>query len=234
MSKNEPFLGVLKVNSHFDRPAGDVASLDSWNIPVKVYVMEKSSVFEVVNTSNNYSEEFIQGWVDVAEEAINDGAVAIVTSCGFLATLHHVLQKKFPKTPIGTSSLLQIPIAERLIEPGKRIGVITFDSEFLSVKHLNAVGADPSTPIIGVPHGSSFNRLIRDCEPYDYEEHCKDLIKCAEDLLAQHSDIGGFVLECANMPPFRNCIRKATGLPVWDIVTLGNYVYEVGLARAFQ
>lgn len=228
-----PFLGVLKVNSKFARPAGDVANLESWDIPVKVKVMEKSSVYEVVNTSNNYSDEFVQGWLDVAQELIDEGAVALVTSCGFLAMIHPILQKKFPLIPMGTSALLQIPIASHLIEPGKRIGVITFDGTTLNEKHLIAAGADPTTPIVGIKPGCSFERLIRNCEPYDFEEHTKDLIEAANTLISEYENIGGIVLECANMPPFRHAIREATGLPVWDIVTLGNFVYDVGLSRAF-
>lgn len=229
----EPFLGILRVNSTFERRAGDVAVKESWNIPVKVIDMPTSSVAEVVGTSNNYSEAFIQGWIDVAQQMIDEGAVAITTSCGFLSALHPILQAKFPKIPIGTSSLLQISIASNLIEPGKRIGVLTFDGDVLGEKHLRAVGADPTTPIVGIEKGCSFDKLIRLSEPFDHEEHTKDLLKAAEKLITTYDDIGGIVLECANMPPFRRAIHEFTGLPVWDVVTLGHFVYEVGLSRAF-
>lgn len=234
MSENSPFLGILKVNSKFDRPSGDVACLQTWEIPVKVKTVENSSVYEVVETSTNYSQSFIDGWVDAAAELIDEGAVAIVTSCGFLATIHPLLREKFPGIVFGTSALLQISIASNLIHPKKRIGVVTFNGDVLCENHLKAVGADPKTPIVGVEKGCSFEKMINCKQSYDYEEHIKDLVKASNKLINDYENIGGIVLECANMAPFRHAIKKATGLPVWDIVTLGNYVYEVGVGKEFR
>jgi Asp/Glu/hydantoin racemase len=38
--------------------------------------------------------------------------------------------------------------------------------------------------------------------------------------VAAHPDLGAIVLECTNMPPYADDIRRATGLPVFDIVSL--------------
>lgn len=234
MVKEPGFLGVLRVDSTFERPAGDVASLDSWEIPVKVITVKGSTVNEVVSTSNNYRQEFVDGWIKGADQLINEGAVAIVTSCGFLSAIHPILQKQFPKTPIGTSSLLQIPIANSLSEPGTRAGVITFDGDVLGHTHLKAVGAPLDTPIVGVEKGGSFDKFIRTSTPYDFKAHEESLVQAAKKLVTEHENIGSIILECANMPMHRKAVHEATGLPVYDIVTLGNFVYEVGLSRAFQ
>lgn len=189
---------------------------------------------EVVGTSRAYRDEFIQGWVDAADLLIREGAVAIVTSCGFLATIHPILQKKFPTVPIGTSALLQINIANSLCEPGKRAGVITFDGDVLDKTHLKAVGAPEDTPIVGVEKGGSFDQFIRKATPYDFKAHEKSLVQAAKKLVSEHENIGSVILECANMPMHRRIVREVTGLPVYDIVTLGNFVYDVGLSRSFQ
>ena len=39
-------------------------------------------------------------------------------------------------------------------------------------------------------------------------------------------NIGAFILECTDLPPFSNSIQKATGRPVFDFVTLTNSVYQ--------
>jgi len=38
--------------------------------------------------------------------------------------------------------------------------------------------------------------------------------------------MGAFVLECTDLPPFSDAVRKATGYPVFDFVTLTNFVYQ--------
>jgi Asp/Glu/hydantoin racemase len=43
--------------------------------------------------------------------------------------------------------------------------------------------------------------------------------------VAAHPDLGAIVLECTNMPPYAGDIRRATGLPVFDIVSLVTLVH---------
>jgi Asp/Glu/hydantoin racemase len=44
-----------------------------------------------------------------------------------------------------------------------------------------------------------------------------------------HPDVGAIVLECANMPPYAAALRARAGLPVYDLVDLGKWLYA-GLA----
>lgn len=229
-----PFLGVLRVETPFERAPGDSANVESWNFPVKIKILKDSTVHKVVDLSNDYPQDFIDGWVDLIQEFIDEGAVAAITSCGFLSAIHPILRKRFPGFPIGTSALLQIPIANNLVELGKRVGIITFNENVLGKKHLNGVGVDYDVPIVGVEEGCSFYNLIRKCDPFNYEEHEKDVVAAAKKLVSQYDDIGGIILECANMGPYRLAVQKATNLPVWDIITLGDFVYDVGLARSFN
>jgi hypothetical protein len=41
------------------------------------------------------------------------------------------------------------------------------------------------------------------------------------------------VLECANLPPYAKAIQDAVNLPVFDFVTLTNFVYSAVLRREF-
>ena len=43
-------------------------------------------------------------------------------------------------------------------------------------------------------------------------------------MMAEHPEVGAIVLECTNMPPWSKDIHEVTGLPVFDICTLTNYV----------
>ena len=42
-----------------------------------------------------------------------------------------------------------------------------------------------------------------------------------------------FVMECANFAPFRGAVRRATGLPVFDLYTLGMHAYQVSADADF-
>ncbi|CCH45858.1 hypothetical protein BN7_5445 [Wickerhamomyces ciferrii] len=228
----EPFLGILQVNTTFHRPPGDVGNLSTWNIPIKIKIVEEASGDAVVKTSKNYSDEFVSHWIKAAKEFVDEGAIALITSCGFLATIHPRLQSEIP-IPVGTSALLQIPIAQALIHPKKKLGIITFDADNLGKEHLIAVGVDYDVPIVGVKRGGEFQQILRKGKEYDFKAIETEVLEAVDTLIRNH-DIGGIILECTNIPPFKNAIYKKTGLPIWDIITLGNYLYEVSLPKNYN
>ena len=45
-------------------------------------------------------------------------------------------------------------------------------------------------------------------------------VRVARRLVSDHPDVGAIVLECTNMPPYADDVRRALGLPVFDIVSL--------------
>lgn len=56
------------------------------------------------------------------------------------------------------------------------------------------------------------------------------MIECARQLKEQYPTIGAIVLECVQMPPFGEAVHHATGLPTYDLYTLGKWFYS-GLVR---
>lgn len=53
----------------------------------------------------------------------------------------------------------------------------------------------------------------------------KEVVDAALILVKKHSKVKAIVLECTNMPPFTHAVEQATGLRVWDVLTLGKWLY---------
>jgi hypothetical protein len=47
-----------------------------------------------------------------------------------------------------------------------------------------------------------------------------ELVGAATRTVSEHPEVGAFVLECTNYVPYSAAIRRATGLPVFDLFTL--------------
>ena len=77
--------------------------------------------------------------------------------------------------------------------------------------------------ITGMEYEPSWNFIRENKAKFNPNEVEKAIVKNSIELLNKYPDIGAFVLECTNMPPYAHAIRLATGLPVFDIVTLCNY-----------
>lgn len=214
-----PLLGILMLKTAFPRPPGDVGNPATWPCATLYKVVETAPVAAVV-TEDPLSEDLVEAFVAAGRELVAEGATLITTSCGFLVTAQAALQDALP-VPVVTSSLLQIPALQGGLPPGRRVGVITFDSRRLTAAHLAAAGAPADTPIAGLEGGRELYRMIaQDLPALDAAKAEADLLAAGLALRAAAPDLGGVVLECTNLPPYRAALARRLGLPVHDLVTL--------------
>jgi Asp/Glu/hydantoin racemase len=79
-----------------------------------------------------------------------------------------------------------------------------------------------------------FTRVLLDDElELDVEAAREEHIRVARRLVGEHPDVGAIVLECTNMPPYADDIRRETGLPVFDITSLVRMTHDALAASLF-
>jgi len=211
------FLGVLMLDTRFPRPVGDIGNPATFDFPLRHAVVAGASPQRVVRERDG---SLLQPFIDAGRALVAQGARAITTSCGFLVLFQRELAQALP-VPVWTSSLLLVPGLQAGLPAGRRVGVITIDAASLGADHLQAAGADPSTPIEGVAPSCSLQRsLLGNVATLDEAQAAHDVVAAGLSLLARCPDVAALVLECTNMPPYAAALRRATGLPVHDITTL--------------
>jgi hypothetical protein len=130
---------------------------------------------------------------------------------------------------VATSALLQLPLIARCLPAGRVPGVVTASVAALSPAHLASAGADPATPIGGVSPASHFaDVFLNDAPHLDPASAEGEVVAAARALVQREPRVGALVLECANMPPYRQAVRRATGLPVYDAVSFAIW-FHAGL-----
>ena len=209
-----PTLGLLMLQTRFPRPPGDIGHPQTFAFPVRQRVVPGATPERVVRGRD---PEALQPFIDAARALVAEGCDAIGTSCGFLALWQRELQAALP-VPVWTSSLLQLAELRE-----HRCGVITIEAASLTPAHLQAVGADPATPVEGITPGSALHRtLLHDLPTLDEADARAQVLAAAARLRQRHPGIDTLVLECTNLPPYADALRLHTGLPVWDVTTLLN------------
>ena len=164
--------------------------------------------------------------VEAGQELVASGVRGVTTSCGF----NILLQRRLAETlgvPVFTSSLLQVPWAASLL--GNRpLGILTAKRDALTAEHLRCAHIDPATARIwGLDGCPEWSRIFRTPEePVDLEVIRKEVVDTAVRALAAEPDLGAFVLECTDLPPFAEAIRQTTGRPVFDFVTLLGWIHS--------
>jgi len=218
-------VGILMVKTGFRRLPGDVGHAGTWDFPVQYRVVESATPDKMMALQ---ASGLLDDFKAAALDLIAGGVDGIATTCGFLALFQRELAEAC-SVPVATSSLLQVPLAERLLPAGKRVGILTFSSENLHAAHLEAVGVAPDTPVVGMPADSGFVTSIKsgDVVPR-FEEMRAEVLAAAAELLRRHPDVGAIVSECSNMTPFSADIVERFGVPVYDGVSLINW-FHAGL-----
>lgn len=210
-------LGVLMLDTHFPRVAGDIGNPATFAGKVRYATVRGASPARVVGSSDR---ALLAPFIAAGQELANAGAAAITTSCGFLIMFQRELQSALP-VPVWSSSLLLVPEIQSQLPAGRSVGVLTVDAAALGAGHLDAAGAAPGTPVEGLAPGCAFQRTLLDDEPeLDVAAAREATVAAALRLVARHREIGAIVLECTNMPPYADAVRAATGLAVHDITTL--------------
>ncbi|MEM7211504.1 MAG: aspartate/glutamate racemase family protein [Pseudomonadota bacterium] len=208
-------IGILMLEAQFPRIPGDMGNAETWPFPVLYRVVRGASPDLVVRQG---AEGMLTPFIDAAQELIRQGAEAITTNCGFLALFQAELSAAL-KVPVMTSALMQVSMAQALLPPGRRVGVITISAESLTKAHLEGAGCPADTPVIGTNPNGEFARAILDNRlEMDVDAAREDLRNAARRMKQEHPEVGAVVLECTNMPPYQADVVDVLGLPVFSMV----------------
>jgi hypothetical protein len=218
-----PPLGVVMLDTQFPRVPGDIGNPASFPFPVTYELVPGASAERVVA---GRAARLVDAFVAAGQRLADRGAVGILTSCGFLVLHQETLARALP-VPVATSSLLLVPLVDRLLGPGARAGVLTISAADLGPAHLAAAGAAPDTPIAGLAADSHFAAVfLRDGPTLDLGRARAELLAAADSLLAGHPEVGAIVLECTNMGPHAAALARHTGLAVFDVMTLASWLHQ--------
>lgn len=209
-------VGILMLEARFPRIPGDMGNAETWPFPVLYRVVRGASPERVVRRR---AEGLLDAFIEAGRGLIADGADGITTNCGFLSLFQAELAGALG-VPVATSSLMQAPLIEATLPPGRRVEILTISAESLTAEHLAAAGVAEDTPVAGTDPGGEFARVILGDEPrMDVEAARLDVVEGARALLARRPEMGAILLECTNMVPYAADVAKATGLPVFSAYT---------------
>lgn len=217
-------VGILMLDTRFPRIPGDMGNAATFDFPVRYHRVTGAEPDLVVRRgASGLLPEFIAG----ARALEREGVGAITTNCGFLVTFQRELAAAV-NVPVFTSSLLLVPLVHRMLPPRRRVGILTVNAGTLTPEHLEGAGVTPDVPIAigGLETEKEFTRVMLGDElELDVDAARDEHVKVARQLVRDHPDVGAIVLECTNMPPYAADVQRATGRPVFDIVSLVRLVH---------
>ncbi len=229
MSDERPILGVLQLmNTPVDIP-GSMGHPDSYAAPVRFLQVPGAWTSNVVGAGGAVCASYIE----CARRLEAEGVAAIVSNCGFTARFQKDVAAAV-SVPVAMSSLLLVPFAARLLPPGAKLGMATYDASVLGEVHYNGAGWSRDklpVEVVGIEGSEAWHRMADPDTKLTREMVERDVIAALGGLIGRHPEIASLVLECSAFPLAADAVRRAFGLPVVDFLTMANMVVASAPAR---
>jgi hypothetical protein len=225
-------IGILLLDASNPFIPGDVANATTYDFPVRFQKVKGFSVERALGKDPTIFDVLLAA----ARDLESQGVRAVTGDCGFMG-LHQRELARHLAVPVFLSSLLQIPFILPIMHPESKLGIITANSNSLDQSLLEAMGIPLSDRLkmIGLQDEAYFKKGILDeIGVLDTEKVEQEVVNSAKQLLSDDAAVKAILLECSCLPPYGAAVQKATGVPVFDYITMINFVFAAVVKRKFE
>jgi len=141
------------------------------------------------------------------------------------------------RSPSSSQAYFQIPFIFSILGPEQKVGVITADSKSLDESLLEAAGVKSGERLVvrGMEDRENFSKaVIEETGLLDSDKVKREAVSVASEMVENEQKIRALLLECSCLPPYASAIQKAVELPVFDYVTMINYVHSTLVRDSFE
>lgn len=211
-------IGIIAVDLIYPKLPGNVANAGTFSYPV----LYKKVTFEIEQLFEGDSE-LEEQIISAARELEAEGVRAIVGACGYFAHFQRQVADAVD-VPVFMSSLCQLPLVKLGLKRSQKIAVLAASGDNLDGAILKAFDTNEDELVVqDIGSLPSFAPIRWGKTELDNGKLTSDLAQIAVDLTEAHPEVGAILLECSDLPPYACAIQQATGLPVYDFITLINW-----------
>jgi Asp/Glu/hydantoin racemase len=223
-------LGIMLLDVHYPLIPGNVVNASTYAYPVRLKQVRGATTTRLFKNDRTLLEDFVAA----AKELELEGVRAISGACGYFANFQKELSEAV-NIPVFMSALLQIPLIKMGLQADQKIGVICATKQGLTEKTLRAVGVEDmaSLAIAGLENTEEFGGLVN-CTKHELNNSkVRNEVVSTAIQLVEKNNIGAILLECSDLPPYAADIQRAVNLPVFDFISLHNWIHHAVLQKPY-
>lgn len=226
-------IGILILDASYPCVPGNVGNATTYNYPVRYREVRGASIERLLNERD---PSLIQPFIDAAQELEREGVRAITGACGFMALFQRQVAGAV-NIPVFLSSLMQAPFIFHTLPPGRQIGIITANKNCLTQEHFDSVGITKEMPLVvyGMEEQDEFRTaVLEEKGSLDSSLIEKEVTGVAKRMIEENPKISAVLLECSDLPPYAAAVQQAVDLPVYDFITMIDYVNATFRRKRFE
>jgi Asp/Glu/hydantoin racemase len=224
-------IGILLIDTFTPFIPGDVGNATTYSFPVRFQTV-KGFTFEKLLQKDR---TMLKPIIEAGHNLVNEGVKAITADCGYMAMYQEEIANEL-QVPVFMSSLLQVPFISTMLRKDEKIGVICSKASNFEEDLLKKIGIDPTTPLCvrGMEDKENFVKAAHEeigiLDPELIEE---EVVSVAQDMVKEDPKVKVILLECSSLPPYAGAIQRAVNLPVFDYITMINYVQSALVQKKY-
>ena len=208
-----PVVRLFQLDTSFPRIPGDIGSPETWRAGLDIHVVPELSVARVINSDPGATDM-------TAVEAAMDRARGdiLTTSCGFLCYWQDRLAARTAR-PFVSSALLALPdLRGRFADD--ELAILTFNADVLTSPAFVPSLGGFAGPVAGLAKDSHLRQVIANDLPALDRQRAEDEIVRLVDGLCAAGGVRALLLECTNLPPYKQALKARFDIEIFDILTL--------------
>jgi len=218
-------IGILLLDTWYPLVPGNVQNVTTFRYPVRHKLVPGATQIRMHKGDPTLFDDLVKA----ARELIDiDGVRAVVGACGYFGNFQPQLAASL-EVPVFLSSLIQIPWIKTGLKPDQKVGVLVADEPSLTPEILKKCGInDPSICVIkGIGDEPEFSAILNSDRGYFSTDGVRnEVVNATVKMVKEHPEIGAVLLECSDMPPYSADVQRAVNLPVFDFITMINWVHN--------
>jgi hypothetical protein len=226
-------IGILVLESNIPCIPGDVDNATTFVFPIRY---EKIRGISMRDLLAHRTPEMLESIMRACNSLLSEGVKAITGDCGYLAYFQREVAKLMP-VPVSLSSLMQVPFILNMMPTRALLGIIVADSRLIDEELLLNTGIQQRERLViyGMENQPEFSQaMLGECGRLNPGKVQRELIHIGRRILDEHPSVGAVLIECSNLPPYSAALQEVLGIPVFDYVTMINYLYSAVVHTSFH
>ncbi len=234
MGTCEP-VGMIVLDAWMPCPPGHVSNGWTFDFPVRYVEVPGASVERVVHEGD---QAVVNLLIEAAKGLEKDGCRLIFADCGYFGRYQKEVAAAV-EIPVYMSSVIQVPWITVSLKSDQSLGLICAYGPGLTYDLFEACGVSKQNFERCVIVGASaecpeFNKLTQEeAGEFDGEKVRDELVQLAVKTKKEHPEIGAFLMECTDIPPYTAAIQEAVNLPIFDATTMVKFLCNTVTQRHY-
>jgi Asp/Glu/hydantoin racemase len=225
-------IGILQLDCSLPFIPGDVDNASTYRYPVLYRVVPGLSTAACLRGAPDLEAAAVETAVALEKQGVR----AISSDCGFMLQFQDAVRRAV-RVPVMMSSMLQLPMIAASLAESRPIAVVTADSTNLTSEFLKRNGVSVRNPVIirGLEKEPEFkSAVLEEKGSIDAGKVEAELIAVCRHVREEHRELGAVLLECSMLPPYSRALQDELGLPVFDFVTMIDFLYAATHQRRYE